>query len=178
MTLVDIFTICALMAGPVIAVLITRYLDEKREANRRKWEIFRNLMCFRKHPLSQGFVGSLNLLEVEFHDDKNVLAAWKSMYEHFCQEEPLAENHKKDFYDKRDKLRAAILQKVAFSLGIKLDSLDMFQSGYYPQGWDINESEELLMRKLLGEVLRGTRTFPVHLTNLPNNQGNTTSDTL
>ena len=113
MALVDKLTIFALIAGPVIAVLITRYWDGKREANRRKWEIFRNLMCFRRHPLSQGFVSSLNLLEVEFHDDKAVLAAWKSLYESFRKAEPIEDNRKKELYDERDKLRAALLQKVA-----------------------------------------------------------------
>ena len=90
MTTVDALTIFALIAGPVIAVLITRYWDEKREANRRKWEIFRNLMCFRTHPHSQGFVSSLNLLEVEFHDVKDVLNAWTLLYEHFKKEDSLA----------------------------------------------------------------------------------------
>lgn len=176
MTLVDKLTIFALIAGPVIAVLITRYWDEKREANRRKWEIFRNLMCYRKHPLSRGFVSSLNLLEVEFHDDKAVLAAWNSMYEHFHKEEPIEDNRKKTFYDEREKLRAALLQKVAHSLGIKLDSLDMLQSGYSPQGWEWDEAEQWLMRKKLSEVLEGTRPFPVHISNIPNNQDDTTSE--
>ena len=176
MTLVDVLTIFALIVGPVLAVLITRYWDGKREANWRKWEIFRNLMCYRKHPLSQGFVSSLNLLEVEFHDDKDVLAAWNSMHEHFHKEEPTEDNRKKNFYDARDKLRAALLQKVAYSLGIRLDSLDMLQSGYTSQGWEWDEAEQLQMRKKLDEVLERTRHFPVHISNFPENQHDATSE--
>ena len=176
MTLVDKLTIFALIAGPVIAVLITRYWDGKREAARRKWEIFRNLMCFRRHPLSHGFVSSLNLLEVEFHDDKAVLTAWKLLYEHFKKEEPIDDNRRNTFYDERDKLRATLLQKVAQSLGIKLDSLEIFQSGYHPIRWDWDEEEQYLMRKKLSEVLEGTRPFPVHISNIPNNQDSATSE--
>ena len=177
MTLVDKLTIFALIAGPVIAVLIIRYWDEKRETNRHKWKIFRNLMCYYKHPHSHGFVSSLNLLEVEFHDDKAVLAAWNSMYEHFHKEEPIEDNRNKIFHGERDKLRTELLQKVAHSLGIKLDSLDMIQSGYSPQGWEWDEAEQWLMRKKLSNVLEGTRPFPVHISNIPNNQDDATSDT-
>ena len=175
-TIIEWLTVAALIAGPVIAVLITRYWDGKREANRRKWEIFRNLMCYRKHPTSQRFVSSLNLLEVEFHDDKDVLEAWNSMYDHFCNEEPIEDNRKKVFYDKGEKLRADLLQKVAHSLGIELNSLDMLQSGYSPQGWGWDEAEQWLMRRKLSEVLEGTRPFPVHISNIPNNQDGETSE--
>lgn len=133
-------------------------------------------MCYRKHPLSHGFVSSLNLLEVEFHDDNDVLTAWKSLYQHFDTGEPIENNRKKTFYDEREKLRAALLQKVAQSLGIKLDSLDMLQSGYSPQGWEWDEAEQWHIRKTLSEVLEGTRPFPVHIANFPNNQDDATSE--
>jgi hypothetical protein len=78
MTIVDGLMIFALILGPTLAVLITKYYDKKQEAQRRKWEIFRDLMCYRSDGVSQGFVSSLNLIEVEFHDNESVLAAWKS----------------------------------------------------------------------------------------------------
>ena len=178
MTIVDGITIGALIAGPVIAVIITRFCDETREAKQRKWEIFRNLMRYRSDPLSEGFVSSLNLIEVEFHKNKSVLTAWKSMYDHFYEEEPVDNTLRRAFYDKQGKLRAKLLQEVAGSLGIKLNSLDIFQSGYYPKGWEWNETEQLLMRRLLAEVLEGKRTFPVHISNIPNNQEDANSDNL
>ena len=176
MTLVEGLTIFALIAGPVSAVLITRYFDRKREINRRKWEVFRNLMCYRKQQLSQGFVSSLNLLEVEFHDDKDVLTAWELLYNHLNTEEPDNDNRKRIFYDERERLLATLLQKVAQSLGIKLNSLDMLQSGYSPQGWEWNEAEQLSLRKKLSEVLEGSKPFPVSISNFPDNENDATSE--
>ena len=176
MTLVDGLTIFALIAGPVSAVLITRYFDRRREVNRRKWEVFRNLMCYRKQTLSQGFVSSLNLLEVEFHDDKDVLTAWESLYNHLNSEEPANDNRRKTFYDEREKLRATLLQKVAQSLGIKLNSLDMLQSGCYPQGWEWDEAAQLSLRRKLSEVLEGSKPLPVLISNFPDNENNATSE--
>ena len=59
---VEFMTIIALIAGPVIAVIITRFCDEAREAKRRKWEIFRTLMRTRREQLTTDFVGALNLI--------------------------------------------------------------------------------------------------------------------
>jgi len=73
--IVDGLTIFALILGPTLAVLITKHFEKKREAQRRKWEIFRDLMCYRSDGVSQGFVSSLNLLRVEFHNDESVLAS-------------------------------------------------------------------------------------------------------
>ena len=174
--IVDGLTIFALILGPTLAVLITKYYDKKREAQRRKWEIFRDLMCYRSDGVSQGFVSSLNLIEVEFHDNESVLAAWKSLYEHFCKAEPVEDNRKKRFLDEREKLKAVLLQKVAQSLGIKIDSLDMLQTGYYPQRWEWDEQDQWLMRKKFNEVLEGTRPITMQISNIPNTQKDATSD--
>ena len=176
MTLVDGLTIFALIAGPVSAVLITRYFDRKREVNKRKWEVFRNLMCYRRQITSQGFVSSLNLLEVEFHDDKDVLTAWKSLYNHLNTEEPTDSNRKKTFFDDRGKLRATLLQKVAQSLGIKLNNLDMLQSGYYPQRWEWDEDARFTILQKLKTIFENSEPLPVSISNFPDNENNATSE--
>ena len=161
-TFIEWLTVAALFFGPIAAVRVTRKIDQRREIERRKWEIFRNLMCFRRHPLSRGFVSSLNLIEVEFHDNDDVLKAWKDLFKHFDRNPPNNEDLQREI-EEGDKLRALLLKKVAESLNINLDSLDMFKSGYSPQGWGELELEETLVRKMLGEVLLGERAFPVSI---------------
>jgi hypothetical protein len=98
------------------------------------------------------------------------------MYEHFCKAEPVEDNRKKRFLDEREKLKAVLLQKVAQSLGIKIDSLDMLQTGYYPQRWEWDEQDQWLMRKKFKEVLEGTRPITMQISNIPNTQNDATSD--
>lgn len=174
--IVDVLTIFALILGPTLAVLITKHFEKKREAQRRKWEIFRDLMCYRSDGVSQGFVSSLNLLRVEFHNDESVLAAWESLYEHFCKAEPVEDDHKKRFLDEREKLKAKLLKKVAQSLGIKIDGLDLLQNGYFPERWEWDEKDQREMREKFIEVLDGNRRFPVQISNIPNTQNDATSD--
>ncbi|WP_373280609.1 DUF6680 family protein [Methylomonas koyamae] len=47
MTVSDIFMILAVLVGPVIAVQLTRYLDDKREVRDRKLQVFKTLMATR-----------------------------------------------------------------------------------------------------------------------------------
>ena len=61
-------TVLAVLVGPVIAVLITRYFDNRRADEARKLDIFRTLMRTRRLPLHWDHVGALNLVEVEFID--------------------------------------------------------------------------------------------------------------
>ena len=85
MTSVEFMTIIAPVAGHVIAVIITRFCDEAREAKRREWEIFRTLKRTRREQLATDFVGALNLVEVEFHIEHEVIEAWKNLFSHLCQ---------------------------------------------------------------------------------------------
>ena len=76
-------TIIAILAGPVLAVLVTRFTDRHREIRGRQWDIFRNLMRYRRTPLNPEFVGALNLVEVEFASNPKVIQTWKRLLAQF-----------------------------------------------------------------------------------------------
>jgi len=44
----EILTVIALVAGPIMAVLITRYLDDQRTYKARRMDVFRTLMRTRR----------------------------------------------------------------------------------------------------------------------------------
>ena len=163
-------TIIALIAGPVLAVLITRWLDNRRDKKSRRWQIFRDLMCFRTHPTSQGFVTALNLIEVEFYDDWEVLNALKNLLEHYNKQEPQGQGLLQTHLREAEELRTLLIKEVALALGIELDSLDILGKGYYPVAWANLEDHEATMRHLLSDIMRGNRSFPVHIVEPPMNQ--------
>lgn len=72
-----IVTALAAIAGPVIAVWITRMSDDRKEVQGRRMDIFRTLMRTRKMPVHFDHVGALNLIEIEFAEDQSVIKAWK-----------------------------------------------------------------------------------------------------
>lgn len=63
----DWLMIFAVLTGPVIAVQLTRYLDNRKDENERKVMIFKTLMATRSYPLSWNHVEALNRIDLEFN---------------------------------------------------------------------------------------------------------------
>ena len=81
MNLNDLLMVLAVLLSPLIAVQVTRYLDNKKEARERQLWIFKTLMATRASSLSPHHVEALNRIDLEFKaqtkKDKDVIEAWK-----------------------------------------------------------------------------------------------------
>ena len=167
--MIESLTILALLLGPILAVCITRYIDNCREQKQRKMELFRALMQFRQWPLHTDYVSALNLIEVEFYQDEDVIKKWKVLYEHFnnfaLQQDDKA--HEEEFSNKRDKYTTQLIEEMAKNLGIKLEAMELYKSGYIPQYWQNLEYENNFIRQLAISLLKGETNLPVHISNLP-----------
>ncbi|MDC3312063.1 hypothetical protein OAW28_05360 [Alphaproteobacteria bacterium] len=82
----EALTILALISGPIFAVLVTRFIDHAVDRRKRKIAIFRDLMLYRRIPLSSGFVSALNLIELEFRKNKTVIDSFNELMENFSKE--------------------------------------------------------------------------------------------
>jgi hypothetical protein len=75
-------TLAAIVLGPVLAVIVTRFIDANTEKRRRKFDVFRNLMQTRGIRIDPIHVAALNVVEIEFFDDSDVRAAYRTYIEH------------------------------------------------------------------------------------------------
>lgn len=96
MTTNEILTVIALIGGPIMAVLMTRYLDDVRTYKSRRMDVFRTLMRTRRTPLYPDHIGALNLVEIEYADEPAVLTAWKKLFTHFGTAHGRREDEKLD----------------------------------------------------------------------------------
>lgn len=158
-------TIAAVVVGPVIAVLITRYLDKLRADKARKLDIFRTLMRTRRLPLDSDHVGSLNLVEVEFIDHPDVVRAWKAYLTNLREELPPIEqkNRYAETIRQRETLLTKLIDEIAKVLEIKVKQLDILEGNYMPKGWADDEWEQQLVRRGLINVLYGKASSPIQL---------------
>ena len=69
MNVTDLIMIAAVFLGPIVAVRLTRYLDNRKEIKERKLEIFKSLMATRSYIVSWLHVEALNRIDLEF--DRN-----------------------------------------------------------------------------------------------------------
>ena len=82
MDITDIIMIFAVFLGPIFAVQIQKHLEIKRESRNRKLYIFHTLMSTRATTLSQNHVTALNMIDIDFYNNKKVIDAWRIYYDH------------------------------------------------------------------------------------------------
>ena len=121
-------------------------------------------MCHRRNPLNPHFVGALNLIEVEFADDKEVTQAWKNLLKELNKVWPEKPSEEQDAVRNKDRHEAQtrLLSAVAENLGLSIEQLDI-HGGYAPQGW-FNweaEAEQAYIRGLAIDIAEGKRELKV-----------------
>ena len=126
---VEIVTVFALVTGPMIAVVIAKYMENHRAKRERRMDIFRTLMRTRvgTQRLYPDHVYALNLVEVEFYDDPKVYAAWKDYIESLNQQSPQQQD--------LQRLLANLLREMSLALNYKFEGLAIFAGGYAPNRW-------------------------------------------
>lgn len=155
--LFSIATIIALILGPILAVWITRIIDDRRSQQERKMEIFRTLMRTRQTPLSFEHVEALNLVEVEFAKNESVIDAWKAYLTQLREPPPpLQDKGRHDrLVGERATLLTKLIDEISKVLNLEVQQLDILKGNYVPQGWHDDDWEKKLVRRHLIEVLSG-----------------------
>ena len=149
--------VCATLLGPVLAVWVTRTVDDSRRVQDRRLDIFRALMATRRTALSPEKVRALNLVEIEFFGVRPVEDAHKEVIDHINSPRPLPEG----WGERHRKLMTKLLTEMAKTLNYNLQQLDVLDGGYYPQGLFDIELEQQAVRQSLIEVLSGRRPLIV-----------------
>ena len=127
-------------------------------------EIFRTLMRTRGMPIHWDHVGALNLVEVEFIDNQDVIKAWKEYLTHLNERPPKEKVELDAFGRKRATLLTALIDAIAKALGVKVAQLDILQGNYVPSGWAADEDEQRWLRRALIEVLSSGRgSIPIQI---------------
>ena len=146
----------------MVAVVVTRLMDNRSAAEFRRYQVFRDLMRTRAAKLSPAHVDALNLVEIEFNKFHRVSEAWHRYMENLAAANPLDENERSNFYVRREQLFIKLVQEVAKESGLRtVDITDVMTSNYYPVGWQTEQQEQQQIRQLLIQVLAGNRGLSI-----------------
>ena len=167
MTLTEILIVLATAVSPLIAVQVTRYLDDRNEERGRKLQVFKTLMATRAYTLSIAHVESLNRIDLEFSAkrplEKVVLDQWQQYLDHLGNHTLTGQT----WADKRVDLLVDLLFAMAKSLGYEFNKTQIKNGTYSPTAHGRVESEQENVRQLTLELLEGKRSIPMYVTNLP-----------
>ena len=78
--------ILAILLSPVVAVLVTVFLQRRKEKRDQKLWIFNTLIATRHTPIVDENVRALNMIDVVFHDSARVRDLWHEYFDMLCNE--------------------------------------------------------------------------------------------
>jgi len=73
--------ILAILLSPIIAVLISVHLQNRREKRNQKLWIFNTLIATRHSPILDENVRALNMIDVAYHDSPRVRELWHEYFD-------------------------------------------------------------------------------------------------
>ena len=155
-------TIIAIVAGPIIAVWMTRRVDESRQAYFRRLEVYRNLMLTRSVRIAPDHVRALNLVPVEFAQFDRVVEEFKKYIEHLSSPLPAVDQQELHYAQQSD-IFYELLFRIGKTLGYSFDKRDLERLSYLPKGHVDDENRNRRAQNALAEILEGKRTFPVSI---------------
>jgi hypothetical protein len=146
MTTVDLINLAALLLSPVIAVLVTLWLQGRKETRDRKERLFEALMKHRMaNPRPPELVHALNLIDVVFKSNDEVRRLWKDYFGLLCRAQPSAAE-----FDHQEAKYLELLSAISRDLGYaQLQQTDIARF-YVPRhyenefGWMVSFRSELL----------------------------------
>lgn len=166
MNTTDILMILATALSPLIAVQVTRRLDDRNEEKGRKLRIFKTLMATRAYNLSPAHVEALNSIDLEFSqkkkDERPVVERWQEYLDHLGnrQMEPAVWNIR------RVDLLVELLYEMGGVLGYDFSKTQIKNGTYAPTAHGQIEDEQSRIRALVLDLLDGKRDLPMRVTNL------------
>ena len=153
-------TLFAIFSGPVIAVLLTRWIDARSEDRARKMQVFKNLMQTRGIRLDPAHVAALNIVEVEFYKNSMIREAFRNYIRHLAAAMPPVADQAA-FFEERNDLLFDLVFKIGKELKLDFDKRDLEKFSYVPRGWEDDQTLQRQNAHLLSQILSGQRPIAV-----------------
>lgn len=167
MTIADGIMIAAVLLGPIVAVRLTRYLDDRKEIRERKLWVFKTLMATRAYTVAPAHVEALNRIDLEFKPnkkhEKKVLEAWREYLDLLGTKNLSPEQ----WNVKRVDLLVELLYHMALSLDYEFDKTQIRNGTYSPLAHGRIEEQHEAIRQGIVDLMEGKRVLPMYVTNLP-----------
>lgn len=159
----DVVMILAVVAGPIVAVRLTRYLDERKEIRERKLWVYKTLMATRATALSPKHVEALNRIDLEFESakkhEKKVLEYWRQ-YLDLLGEKNISEEQ---WNLRRIDLLVELLYQMGISLGYDYGKTQIKNGIYFPVAHGQIEEQQAAIRQGVIDVLQGKKAISMNV---------------
>jgi hypothetical protein len=152
--------VAATFLGPILAVVISLWRENRREKRDARMRVFGTLMASRGSEIHVDSVRALNSVQVAFSHDEHVLDAWRDLMEHV--ELPTAATP--EWGARYQTFLLIMLSAMARDLGMR-DLAQQIRNGrfraYAPRGWGEHEKRIIAAYEYVGRLAEKTAAVPV-----------------
>ncbi|MDG4895633.1 hypothetical protein P9272_18865 [Mesorhizobium sp. WSM4976] len=157
--------IAAIIIGPMAAVAITLWYQNRDRRYQNRFDVFRSLALWRRHGLSTEFVNALNLIPVHFNREAEVMKRRRSLMDLFNDPQWNVDDMatRARLLDRRETLVAELIREIGAAVNVSIDDIEILKGAYAPQIWADQEEVTQRARRAALEILEGGRSIPVQV---------------
>lgn len=150
MRLNEWLTLAAIILGPIIAVGITLWIEGRRRMRDSRMIVLRQLMATRHLPGDPLYSLAVNLIPVEFNDERSVMAAHKAYHEALRASAAAPDDQKRQALEFLVSRQTKMIYAIMQSLGLHASEADIPMEAYAAQG--MVDRNALYLKSLEGMV--------------------------
>ena len=116
--LTELVTLVGIIAGPIVAVLVTLWIEGSRRKKEQQVQTLRMLLSTRHLAADPAYSTAINLIPIEFNDCTKVMASWREYIRH-VRVTPMPEGaamHHQDTMAKQTTLIFEMMREIGFEL--------------------------------------------------------------
>lgn len=155
--------IIAVVLGPIVAVVITLWYQQRQRDYERKLSVFEALILWRRQVVRVEWVNAFNLVPVHFRKHPEVIRRHRALADHFSN--PAWEGASGEaltrLIDRLGTLNAELIGQIGLVINVKIPDLEILKGAYSPRYWDDQELENSRARTAALAVLEGRSAIKV-----------------
>ncbi|MDX1949989.1 MAG: DUF6680 family protein [Rickettsiales bacterium] len=163
-TISDSLIILATFLGPIVAIQVQKFIEKLKEGKNRKLWLFHTLMATRANRVSDRHVEALNMIEIEYHNDKKakkIIDAWRE-YHSLLNDRGM---DIKQWTQKQNELFVNLLYEMSQFLGYSYNRVEIQKGCYSPEAHGEREAIQTIISRGFADIFIGKKTFPISLSN-------------
>jgi hypothetical protein len=148
-----------ILIGPILAIQIQAYIEKRRESRNRKISLFSTLIATRATRLAADHVRALNMIDIVFIDDSEIIRLWREYHDSLMQ-----------VNSQRDDLFIDLLHAIGRHLNFNFDKVMLRRVFYVPQAHVDAETAQVEIRDSMQKMFSGQQEIQKGLLQYLNGQ--------
>lgn len=153
--LYELLTLAGVFLGPVLAVIITLWVDHRRRRSDAQIQVLRMILTTRRLPSDPAYLAAINLIEVEFNKCADVMQARREYLELARTE--VSEERQAEHDQRMNAKQATMIYGMMKAVGLKGSESDILTDAYTSKGFLIREGLYVDSLKAMRDVAEALR---------------------